>query len=121
MEDYGFFLAAPRVRLALLRKDLEEVARLLDGEVQVRHSAGPGSLAARLDGLAALRDRKRLEVEAPLLLKPSTYVEPFALRALGIARNDEKLIQQALTRFEAMALNWYADQTRQLLADVKPP
>ncbi len=37
----------------MLRGDLEAVARLLEGEAEVRHSAGPGSLVARLDGLAA--------------------------------------------------------------------
>jgi hypothetical protein len=112
MEDYGFFLAAPRVRLALLRNNLEAVARLLEGKAHVRHSAGPGSLAARLDGLAALRDRRRVEAEAPPLVQPRTFIQPFALRALGIVRENPELVQQALTRFEAMGLDWHAQQTR---------
>jgi hypothetical protein len=31
-------------------------------------------------------------------------------------RQDEALIRQALGRFEAMGVTWYADQTRRLLA-----
>jgi len=37
------------------------------------------------------------------------------LRALGIVREDEALIQQALARFEQMGLDWHAEQTRMLL------
>jgi hypothetical protein len=49
------------------------------------------------------------------MLKPKTYLEPFALRALGYARGDEDLIQQAVERFEAMGLDWYATETRRLV------
>ena len=41
---------------------------------------------------------------------------PFALRALGVARNDEPLLREAAEKFEAMSLNWHAEQTRTLLA-----
>ena len=41
---------------------------------------------------------------------------PFALRALGFARGDERLIEQATERFEAMGLDWHAAETRKLLA-----
>ena len=44
-----------------------------------------------------------------------TYVEPFALRALGQVRGDASLIEQALARFEEMGLEWHAEQTRDLL------
>jgi hypothetical protein len=67
-----------------------------------------------LDGLTALRDRERVEAEALPLQRPSTYLEPFALRALGIVREDAALIEQATARFEAMGLDWHAAETRRL-------
>jgi hypothetical protein len=70
---------------------------------------------ARLDALAAANDRRNLEREAEPLLRPDTYLEPFALRALGIVREDEQLIVRAIERFDAMQLDWYAGQTRTLL------
>jgi hypothetical protein len=76
---------------------------------------GPGCTAGRLDGLAALRDRQRVEAEAAPLLRPGIYVEPFALRALGIVRGDDALIERAIVRFDAMGLDWHADETRLVL------
>ena len=61
---------------------------------------------------------QRLEFEraAPPLLRAGTYLEPFALRALGAVREDELLIEQAIDRFNAMGLIWHAEQSRKLLA-----
>ena len=42
-------------------------------------------------------------------------LEPFALRALGVVREDEKLIAQAVSRFETLGLDWHAAETRALL------
>jgi hypothetical protein len=42
-------------------------------------------------------------------------MEPFALRALGRVRGDDSLIEQALTRFEQMGLDWHAEETRAAL------
>ena len=53
---------------------------------------------------------------SPCSLGPGTYFEPFALRALGIVRRDSGLIEQALSRFEAMELGWHAERTSGLLA-----
>ncbi|TML32030.1 MAG: hypothetical protein E6G24_11180 [Actinobacteria bacterium] len=114
-EGFGLTLDGPRIRLALTRDDLEEVERLVAGG----HSSQAfylGSQTALLDGLAAVRDRKRLEAEAEALLQPGTYLEPFVLRALGLAREDEKLVEQALSSFEALGLEWHADETRKLVA-----
>ena len=41
--------------------------------------------------------------------------EPFAQQALGQARGDRSLIEQALARFEELGLGWHAEQTRGLL------
>ncbi len=68
-----------------------------------------------LDALAALGGRERIEKEAPKWLQAGTFAEPFALRALGVARSDQSLLKQALKRFEAMELSWHAEQTRRLL------
>jgi hypothetical protein len=73
-------------------------------------------VAARLDALGALRRSEQVEAEAPLLLVPGTYLEPFALRALARVRGDVELLHQAAERFEAMGLGWFAAETRALLA-----
>jgi hypothetical protein len=51
----------------------------------------------------------------PAVLRPHTYLEPFALRALGLVREDEELIREAIDRFRAMELDWHAAQTESLL------
>jgi hypothetical protein len=43
-------------------------------------------------------------------------VEPFALRALGFASADESMLADAAARFEGMELDWFAGETRKLLA-----
>jgi DNA-binding SARP family transcriptional activator len=95
------------LRLAVVRGDLEAAARLLQ--------EGPGSdlwdfdyAAARLDALAALGDREGVEREAPPALALGGYVEPFALRALGLVREDPGLLARAAERFAAMGLVGHA-------------
>ncbi|MEO5634688.1 adenylate/guanylate cyclase domain-containing protein [Gaiella sp.] len=112
MTGHGTVLYTPRVQLALHRDDLAAV-ELLVREPRVRRSSWRlSSMATHLDGLAALGDRKRVEDEASRLLQPNTYLEPFALRALGLVREDASLIERAADRFEAFGLNWHAAQTR---------
>jgi hypothetical protein len=53
-----------------------------------------------------------LEEEAPPFLRPGTYFEPFALRALGIVREDDALLEQAAAAFDELGLAWHAEQTR---------
>ena len=116
MSGYGTVLDTPRLQLALHRGDLSAVESLL-GEPAVRRANWfyLSSMAARLDGLAALGDRERVEKDAPEVLQPRTYLDPFARRALGIVRQDEALIAGAADRFEALALDWHATRTRALL------
>jgi class 3 adenylate cyclase len=114
MEGYDVALEPSLVQLAILRRDLATVERLL----QVRRDDRSPHLwaqATRLDGLAALRDRDRVEDEAPALLRPHTYLEPFALRALGIVREDGDLLRESIERFAAMDLDWHVEQTESLL------
>ena len=116
MTGYGPVQDAPRVQLALHRNDLAAVESLL-GEPSVRRATTYhlSSMATYLDGLAALGERERVETEADRLLQPNTYLEPFALRALGVVREDVGLIERAAGRFEALGLGWHAARTRALL------
>jgi class 3 adenylate cyclase len=115
MEGYSR-LDPPKLRLALVRHDLAELRRLVDSIEPVAFVAyrldGP---AALLDALVALGDHARIESEAPAWLRPGTYVEPFAVRALGVTRTDEQLLRQAAARFAAINLDWHAAETRKLL------
>jgi class 3 adenylate cyclase/Arc/MetJ family transcription regulator len=116
MTGYGTVLGTPRIQLALVRGDLAAVESLL-GEPGVRRSSWfyLSSMATHLDGLAALGRRARVEAEASRLLQPETYLEPFALRALGLVRDDASLIERAAGRFEAFGLEWHAARTLALL------
>jgi hypothetical protein len=115
MDDSGYGLAGVRLRLALLRSDRRTVERLLGPSPRFGFFFGPAAIAARLDALAAVRDRVRIEQEACRLLGRDTYTEPFALRALGIARADDSLLEDGLSRFEALSLDWHASQTASLV------
>jgi DNA-binding SARP family transcriptional activator len=118
MDGFGHVLDTPRLRLALARNDLGRVEELFARSFGDRGWywgwLALSTIVTRLDGLAALGDR-RVEDEAEKHLRPRTFVEPFALRALGVAREDESLVQKALSRFEALGLDWHAGQTRALL------
>jgi len=122
-EDYGtdrYGREESPIWLALHRGDLGAVEILLErlerpGKTLLR-SRKLSPVAARLDALAALGKRDTLERDAPPLLQQGTYLEPVALRALGIVREDATLLQQAVDRFDAMCLAWHAAQTRRTLA-----
>jgi DNA-binding SARP family transcriptional activator len=119
IDGFGHVLDTPRLRLAIARGDLGRVEELL--------ARSPGdrgwfwgwlalsTLVTRLDGLAALGDREELEREVPRLLRPNTYIEPFALRALGVVREDVASLGRALERFQALGLAWHAGETERLL------
>jgi len=117
MEGYGMFFHPKHLRLALVREDLVELRRLVDAlDPEVLEPWNYESRAALFDSLIALGDRERIESEAPPAVRPGTYLEPFALRALGFARDDAALLADAAARFEAMGLEWHADETRKLLS-----
>jgi hypothetical protein len=116
-EGYEAVLAAPRTWLALLRGEVEDVVSLDKADLaRIQHEYALPTAAARLDALAALRERAVVEADAPTLIQTGTYLGPFALRALGAVREDESLIQQAADGFDAIGLNWHAEQSRRLLA-----
>jgi hypothetical protein len=70
--------------------------------------------ATRLDTLVAAGAREEIEREASPYTTPGSYTEPFALRALGIARDDETLLARAAEAFRALELDRYAAQTDRL-------
>jgi class 3 adenylate cyclase len=113
MKGYGLTIEAPRLRLALVRGDLAAAEALL-GSGEAMYFARTAAQAARLDALVALGDRRRIEEEACPLVRANSYLEPFALRALGFARNDSDLVGHAIGRFEAMGLDWHVAETRAL-------
>jgi len=110
-EGFEYIRRSMDVQLAIARHDLRAIERMLEewtpyGFIDVE------GLIARLDGLVALERRADIEEDAPSLVIEGSYLEPFALRALGWARGDDALVQRAIDRFEAMGLGWHADQTR---------
>jgi len=117
MEGYEEVLSGPLIRLALARGDLESVERMVADPLGMLRQTWffPSGWAARLEALVALEEKARVEGESQYFLKPESYFEPFVLRALGQVREDDELIRQALERFEAMGLDWHAEQTRALL------
>ena len=106
-----------RVRLALARHDLAELRRLVDSpSLGTQRPFVFDGAAALLDALVALGDRERIESDAPQWVQEGTYLEPFALRALGVARDDSLLLNKAAARFETMGLEWDAGETRNLVS-----
>ena len=121
IEGYGVVLDIPRMQLALARGDLATVERLLETPLPkrgwYRGWMALATIVTRLDGLAAIGDRERVEEEAGPHLRPDTYLHPFALRALGVARADDELVRQAHAGFEKLGLEWHASRTAALLGD----
>jgi class 3 adenylate cyclase len=119
MEGYGPMLDTPLLRIALVRGDVDEAERIVGRPEPTRGwYKGWMSLVTRvtrLDALAAIGQRDEVEAEAASLLRPGKYPEPFALRALGIVRDDDALIRRALERFEALGLRWHAEKTRAMI------
>jgi class 3 adenylate cyclase len=114
---YGVWLDPPPAHLALLRGDLERLDAVVDASAAMWQWSMDGSLyalALKLEALIALGRPGEAEEAAAPLLQPGTYLEPFALRTLGLARRDRALTRRAVERFEAMGLAWHAAKTREL-------
>ena len=117
-EGYDSYLSSVRLRMALERGDRHSLETLIELPVERALVWGPGIFAARMDALVALGRSDGIEAEAPELLQAGTSVEPFALRALGLARRDDDLLARADDLFETLGLEWHRAQTERLLAGV---
>jgi class 3 adenylate cyclase len=113
MKGYGRALAPAEVALAEARGDVATLEQRL-GDFQPTDLDEVEAFTTWLDALVALDRKAEIEEGAPALAIPGSYLEPFALRALGYARSDDALIERAATRFAEMGLEWHADRTRQL-------
>jgi class 3 adenylate cyclase len=115
-EGYDLLLDAPRARLAMIRGDLERVEALLDGSEKWHWHVWNyvNGVASRLDAFILLGRAAEVVKDAERHAIPGTYLEPFALRTLGIARGDGALVARAQERFHALGLDWYAAQTHEL-------
>jgi class 3 adenylate cyclase len=114
-EGYETYLSGARLRIALERGDRRSAEENIELPVERALVWGPGIFAARLDAFVALGRHDRIEAEAPELAQGGTTVEPFALRALGVARADDELLARADELFAALGLAWHAAQTERLL------
>jgi len=112
MVGYHDLHAARWLNLAVARADHGEARRIMGSIASKWLTPAAWELwAAVFDALAMLKERDRIESDAPVWVRPDAYVAPFAVRALGIARRDAALLIDALARFEAMGLDWHAHQT----------
>jgi class 3 adenylate cyclase len=116
LRGYAMWLDALRARLALIRGDLDRAEALLDGSERWRWPTWNyvSGVSTRFDVLVALGRAPEAIEDAERHALPGTYLEPFALRTLGVARGDPVLVAQAQKRFHALGLEWYAAQTREL-------
>jgi hypothetical protein len=115
MEGYSYVFDPMYIEIAVARGDLAEAERKLN-EWSPGGYRDIDGIIARLNALVALERRTEIEEEAPAYVRPKTYLEPFALRALGYARGDDRLLRQAMERFEDMGLDWHAAETGKLMA-----
>jgi hypothetical protein len=112
-EGYGATLTTPRARIALVRGELDKLEELLaDDEWLVRQTwFSLPAAAARLDVLTVLGEPAAVEEAAARVARPKSYLEPFALRATGIVREDEELLARAAEQFRALRIDWHGQQT----------
>jgi hypothetical protein len=114
-EGFGAWTDPQLIWLAIVRGDRAELERRFADWRPYGLDDVEGHIA-RLDGLVVLERHEAIEAEAPQLLRPGMYVEPFALRALAYARRDPALYDQAIDAFERMGLGWFVAQTREMAA-----
>jgi class 3 adenylate cyclase/tetratricopeptide (TPR) repeat protein len=99
LEGQPSYYYAHRLRLMLARADRPGLERLVGSfdlgslpDSPYRFDQPP----AVLDTFVALRDHEAIEMSAPRWLRAGTYAEPFAMRALGVARGDADLLDEGV-------------------------
>jgi hypothetical protein len=96
-----------------MRGDLSSLDELLEDDQWLRRQtwfALPAA-AARLDALAVVGDLPTARESAAGLEEERSYLQPFALRSLGLVQEDEELVARADLLFRELRLDWHADQT----------
>jgi hypothetical protein len=93
--------------------------RILEAAPAMVGPWGVDGSAARLDALLALGEADRAQEEAAPFLDEPSYTQPFALRALGRARNEPALLERAAAAFEEMGLRWRAQETRSMATGLR--
>jgi DNA-binding SARP family transcriptional activator len=115
LEGAASYYYAHWLRLMLAHTDLPGLERLVGSFDldSVSDSNGRFDLPpAVIDALVALHDLEAIEMVAPRWLRPGTYAEPFAIRALGVARRDAELLDEASRRFQTIGLDWRVKETQ---------
>jgi DNA-binding SARP family transcriptional activator len=113
LAGHSSILNPMRLRLAVERGDLDTMRRLVAPEPAPppwKHWYQLVSTTIRLSALCALGDAPSVEREAPVLLRPGTYLEPFGLQSLGLVRSDESLLRRASECFDTLGLPWHRDR-----------
>lgn len=119
-EGFGFRLFGPLIRLALLRGELDTVEEMLERDVPRRgHDwmVSSAMVTSRLDALITLGRRETVETEAGALSSSRSVLQPFAVRALGVVRQEDALLRDAIERFEELGLGRHAAETRRLVLE----
>ena len=119
MEGYGHVLDTPRLRLALLRDDLERAEQIVR-----RPAAGPRlapRLAPALDPLRPARRARRGSGTGTSSRRGTRRARaPTSSRSTSarsaVVREDEQLLERSLAAFEALRLARHAAETRAVLA-----
>jgi hypothetical protein len=113
MKGYGFATDSTRLALALALGELDKAREIVEQlGSQLLEPWSVRMRASLFDALVALGERDRIEAEAPEWIERPGYARPFALRALGLTREDVTLVEQAAQAFDAMGLTWHAQRTR---------
>lgn len=110
LDSYRMWFDPLRAQLALHRRDLDQVAVLVEDAETWRwpvyvHCIG---VTTHLDALLALGRLDDAAREAQRHGQPSSYLEPFALRTLGQVRDDQALAVDATRRFTSLGLSYHA-------------
>jgi hypothetical protein len=125
VEDSGWIMDAPRIRLALHRRDLATVSRLVSAPASsiTRRQIWyfPAAVATHFDALAALGDLERVASDAAEFLETDSVLTAFATRTLGILRRDALLVEEAATRFERFGFEAQARDTRAIAFGTQTP
>jgi class 3 adenylate cyclase len=121
MQGYDHFMAVPHIALALARNDRDDVARQLDAlDWEMFDQYTPWMFRATIfDALVELGRHEMIEPLTSNFLEHRTYLQPFALRALGQVRGDPKLVERAAALLSEMGLAWHEQQTLARLAEMQ--